>query len=112
MDWLAELRTIPEFSSWTEITAITKGWSMESKFRVKIPSGDRHLIRLSEKKTLEQKKRSFDAIKQLSLTNLNISRPINFGLTPTGNVVYSIFTWVEGNDAELEIPKLSPSQQY
>jgi serine/threonine-protein kinase len=112
MDWLEELRTISGFSTWTGITPITKGWSEEAKYRVKNPSGDYYLIRITDRSNFEQKKQEFNALKQLSLTNLNISHPVYFGLTSSGDCVYTIFTWVKGIDAELEIPKLSTSQQY
>jgi aminoglycoside phosphotransferase (APT) family kinase protein len=112
MDWLAELQTISGYSSWTKITPITKGWSEETKFRVENSSSDYYLIRITDKSNFEQKKQEFHALKQLSLTNLNISQPVDFGLTSSGDWVYTIFTWVKGNDAEIEIPKLSPSQQY
>jgi len=109
---MEQLRNIPGFSEWTDITPIVKGWSEETKFRVRTPSGEYHLIRISDEHEFDQKKEEFHAMKQLSLTDLNISRPVDFGLSSSGDFVYSIYTWVEGNDAELEIPKLSPIQQY
>jgi aminoglycoside phosphotransferase (APT) family kinase protein len=112
IDWTAKLRDIPEFSEWTDITPIVKGWSNETKFRVQIPSGEYHLIRISDTRDFNQRKEQFHALKQLALTHLNISRPVDFGLASSGDFVYSIFTWVEGDDAELEIPKLSPMKQY
>lgn len=112
MNLLAKLRSVPRFSDWTDITPITKGWSEDTKFRVKIPSGDYYLIRIAKKTDFEQKKQEYNALRHLPLTNLNISRLIDFGLTSSENFSDTIFTWVDGNDAELEIPKLSSSKQY
>jgi aminoglycoside phosphotransferase (APT) family kinase protein len=112
IDWIAKLRNIPRFSEWTDITPIAKGWSEETKFRVKIPSGEYHLVRISDTRDFDQKKEQFHAMKRLSLTKLNISRPVDFGLVSSGDFVYSIYTWVEGDDAEIEIPKLNPIEQY
>ncbi|MFW9805130.1 MAG: phosphotransferase family protein [Candidatus Thorarchaeota archaeon] len=112
IDQIAKLCDIPGFSEWTDITPIAKGWSEETKFRVRTPSGGYHLVRISDTRDFDQKKEQFHAMKELSLTHLNISHPVDFGLASSGDFVYSIYTWVEGDDAELEIPKLSPMKQY
>ncbi len=109
---MEQLRNIPGFSEWTDITLIDKGWSEEIKFRVKTPLGEYHLVRISDTHDFDQRKLEFHAVKQLSLTHLNISHPVDFGLASSGDYVYSIYTWVEGDDAELEIPKLIPMKQY
>jgi aminoglycoside phosphotransferase (APT) family kinase protein len=109
---MEQLRNIPGFAEWTDIIPIAKGWSRETKFRVRTPSGEYHLIRISDKHGFDQKKKEFQAMKLLSLTTLNITHPVDFGLISSGEFVYSIYTWIEGNDAEFEIPKLSPTAQY
>ena len=109
---MEQLRNIPGFSEWSDISPIDKGWSEETKFRVKTPSGDYHLVRISDTHDFNQRKLEFHAVKRLSLTHLNISHPVDFGLASSGDFVYSIYTWVEGDDAELEIPKLTPMKQY
>lgn len=112
IDWIAKLRNIPRFPEWTAITPIAKGWSEEAKFRAKTPSGEYHFIRITDNHNFDRKKEEFHAMQQLSLTHLNISRPVDFGLSSSGDFVYSIYTWVEGDDAELEIPRLPPITQY
>ena len=77
-----------------------------------VASGEFYLVRISERSHFEKKKEEFQAMKQLSLTRLNISRPVSFGLTASGEFVYSVYTWLEGHDAESEIPKLSQREQY
>ncbi len=41
-----------------------------------------------------------------------MSRPLEFGICHDGQSVYSLFTWIEGKDAEEIIPTLTAAQQY
>ncbi|MHA2424884.1 MAG: phosphotransferase family protein [Candidatus Thorarchaeota archaeon] len=109
---MEKLRSIPGYSEWTDITPIARGYSEEAKFRVKIPSGEYYLVRISDNHDFDERKEEFLALKQLPLTHLNITRPVDFGLPSSGDFVYSIFSWIEGDEARLEIPKFSPTDQY
>lgn len=51
-------------------------------------------------------------LQQLNHLNRLISRPLEFGICNNGQFVYSIFTWIEGEDAYEVIPTLSSLVQY
>ena len=106
------LHEIPEFSKWTEIKPICKGWSFDTKFKVKNAANESFLVRFSDSSLYAQRKKEFETIKKLPLNHLNIPQPIDFGLTKSQDKIYTIYTWIDGIDAEQEIIKLSPKHQY
>lgn len=106
------LEGIPGFDDWTEITTITKGRSSDKKFKVKTSSNQYFIVRLSDKSHYALKKIEFDAVKKLTISHLNITHPINFGLTSSKEHVFMIYTWVEGDDAQEIIPTMDSSLQY
>jgi len=106
------LSEVPGFSDWIEITPITKGWSMESKFRVTNSSGQNFLVRLSDFAEYETKKVQYEDISKLSIQDVRFSQPVAFGLTKSKKCVYTIFNWIDGKDALDVIPMLSKAEQY
>lgn len=106
------LSDIPGCSDWTEITPITKGWSFDTKFRVKDASDNLYIIRISKSSDYQIKHQEFERIKQIPFDQINASRPVAFGLSRSKNFVYSIYTWIKGDDAEKIIPQLTKDEQY
>ena len=41
-----------------------------------------------------------------------MSRPIDFGICNNGKKVYTLFTWIDGKDAEAILPTLTDREQY
>ena len=67
---------------------------------------------MSDIKQYENKKRDFEAIKQLDKIDILIPHPIDFGICNSGQSVYSLLTWIKGEDARTVLPALSNEEQY
>ena len=103
---------IPDACTWNIVEAVHKGWSKDKKYYIKAADGRELLLRMADISQYENKKREFESVTKLDHINILMSRPIDFGICNNGQSVYSLFTWVEGEDAMQVIPALSAKEQY
>ncbi|MGG4217991.1 phosphotransferase family protein [Paenibacillus jamilae] len=104
---------IPAASTWSNVQEIHKGWSNDNKYYIQTADGRELLLRISDIAQYDKKKREFESVKKLHhIENILMSRPLDFGICNNGQLVYSLFTWVNGEDAEGVIPTLNVEQQY
>lgn len=89
---------------------ITKGWSGDTKYCVSIENGMKYLLRISPIEKCEEKKAGFERMQRVSSLGVPMCQPVEFGVCEEG--VYSLQTWIEGNDAEEIVPLLSDKEQY
>ena len=89
---------------------INKGWSKDKKNCVTDENGTRYLLRVSDKAEHDKKQSEFNMMKQVSALGVPMCQPIEFGVCDEG--VYSIQSWIDGEDAEDIIPTLSDTEQY
>jgi len=89
---------------------IEKGWSMDEKYCVTTPDGKKYLLRISPKEKREERLMMFRLLKQLSAVGVSMCQPIDYFEEDIG--IYTLFTWIEGRDAEEIIPFLSEAEQY
>lgn len=89
---------------------ITKGWSGDTKYCVSIENGMKYLLRISPIEKYEEKKAGFERMQRVSSLGVPMCQPVEFGVCEEG--VYSLQTWIEGNDAEEIVPLLSDKEQY
>ncbi|MBN8193480.1 phosphotransferase [Bacillus sp. NTK074B] len=95
-----------------KIKPITKGWSSDKKYYVEAESGERLLLRTADASEYKSKKSEFEAMKRLAESGLPMSKPLEFGMGDDGQLVYTLFTWCEGEDAAEILPKLTDTEQY
>lgn len=107
-----ELNDIKEYSTWHIIKKIHKGWSQDNKYYIKNNIGQEFLLRVSDISNIEDKKKEYENLGEISKTNINMSRPISFGSCANSTLIYLLLTWVDGNDAEIVLPTLSIREQY
>lgn len=94
----------------TKKEPIIKGWSGDEKYCVTNGTGDRFLLRVSPADSYEEKQREFQMMRQFSALDVPMCRPIDFGVCEEG--VYSLQSWLDGEDAEKVIPTLPNERQY
>ncbi|WP_340004036.1 phosphotransferase family protein [Paenibacillus sp. FSL K6-0276] len=103
---------IPDASTWEVVEPVHKGWSKDKKYYIKTIGGRELLLRTADISLYDQKKREYEGILQLEHKDILMSRPLQFGVCNGGQTVYSLLTWIEGEDAEKIIPSLSTEEQY
>lgn len=89
---------------------IEKGWSGDRKYCVTGEDGVRYLLRISDPSQYEAKRSEFQKMKQVAALGVPMCQPLEFGTCEEG--VYSLQSWIDGEDAEELIPGLSDTQQY
>ncbi len=89
---------------------IRKGWSKDRKYAVTDETGNRYLLRISDASEHDSKKAEFAMMKQVSALGVPMCRPLEFGICEDG--VYSVQSWIDGEDAEDVIGRYSDTEQY
>ena len=87
---------------------IHKGWSKDQKYCVTDEKGGKYLLRISPADQFEQKKFEFEMMEKIAALHVPMCKPIKFGTCDEG--VYSIQSWVEGQDAQEVIPTVSDTE--
>ena len=94
-----------------EISKIQKGFSDEEKFIIKTAS-DTYLLRISSAKKFSRKKEEFRIMEKLFAKGVNCNKPIDMFTGKEDNKIYTLFSFLPGNDAEENICKLAESTQF
>ena len=105
-------KDIPRYPTWDIITKIDKGWSHDTKYYIKDNSNEEFVLRVSDIQFFEQKQNEFNTVKLLSKMDIDMSVPIDFGICNDGANVYSLLTYIDGDQAELLLSNYSPDEQY
>ena len=106
------LKDIASYESWDIIESINKGWSDDKKFYIKTIDRKEFLLRVSDIAVYERRKREFESLRLLMNMDILLTEPIDFGICNNGKSVYSLLTWIDGDDAETILPKLNNKEQY
>ncbi len=111
MELLELKKIVPNSENWIEAKALTRGNSPDQKYSAKDNTGRKYVLRLSKEDLYESKKQIFDRMKLAWTADIPMPEPIAFGKAADGTV-YSLFSWLEGIDADTYIGDLSESEQY
>lgn len=106
------LKDIPMYSEWSKIQPVDKGWSSDKKFYIEDIMGRKLLLRVADIKEFDNKKKEFEFVTKISEMDISMSMPIDFGTCSDDKYAYILYSWVEGDDAESILPKLSKEKQY
>lgn len=109
---IGSFNDISSSNNWDIVKPIIKGWSNDKKYYIKTIDGEELLLRTSDIKEYENKKDEFESLKLLMSKDILMSRPIDFGIYNNGQSVYSLLTWINGEDAEVILPELNNKEQY
>lgn len=89
---------------------IRKGWSADRKYCITASDGEKYLLRISPAERAQRKREEFARMQRAEALGVPMCRPVEFGTCAEG--VYSIQSWIDGEDAEEAIPLLPDSSQY
>lgn len=106
--WL-RLHDLSHFLKFIKITTIHKGWSFDEKFCVTLDNGVKWLIRISKPTKENKHLQLFNVLSKLQALHVPMCQPIEVGICKAG--VYSIYSWIEGQDADV-IAYYSKNKQY
>ena len=89
---------------------IRKGWSGDRKFRAETASGEVYLLRIADMDRRHRKEREYQKMLEVAALGIPMCLPLEFGLCDEG--VYTIHSWIHGNDAEEAVMAMAPDRQY
>lgn len=92
------------------LTLIDKGWSGDRKYRAVYPDGTAVLYRVTPPGSYKQKKSEFEYMRRAATLGVPMCRPLAFGVNADG--VYSIQSWIDGENAETAVPLLPARRQF
>lgn len=108
---LEKFKTIPGYDTWTSAECLNKGYSGDQKFVVTDRDNNKYLLRISNISSYEEKKKQYDLLQKVAKLNINSSKPISFGKL-NDEEIYMVLSWLEGEDAEVAIGKLTNKEAY
>ncbi|MCC2496997.1 aminoglycoside phosphotransferase family protein [Bacillus cereus] len=94
------------------IEEISKGFSPDKKYVITNANNEKYLFRTGDIKEYERKKIEFQILNEMVKRNVQAQRPIEIGILEEEGVCYSIFSYLEGEDAKKLLPTYSPKEQY
>jgi len=89
---------------------ITKGWSEDKKYCATKADGTKYLLRITPISRYETRKALFAMQSQVAVLDVPMCTPIDFGTCKDG--VYSLQSWIYGEDIESTLPMLPETEQY
>ena len=98
------------FESISHRTPIDKGWSGDQKYCAVTADGQKYLLRISSIDRLERKRREYEKMSEVAQLGIPMCLPVEFGICEEG--VYSIQSWIEGEDAESLVMSMNADDQY
>jgi len=94
----------------TQIMPINKGWSEDKKYCVKTADGVKYLLRITPISRYESRKSLFEVLQRVAALGIPMCEPVEFGTCEDG--VYSLQSWIDGEDLEAAMPMLTDTEQY
>ncbi len=104
------IRKIPELRECKEIIQIEKGFSADKKYIIHTEKNQKRLLRIFDCADMKQKQLEFMVLKKMEENQVACSRPKAIG--EVGQHGYMITSYIEGEDAEIEVLKLSEEKQF
>ena len=89
---------------------IDKGWSADKKYYIETSDNQRLLMRTASIDQFDYKRTEYEKMAEVFSLGVPMSEPIDFACDE--EKVYSLFTWLDGEEAETVLPSLSSSRQY
>ena len=105
-------RGIPGIERFTKVKPLRKGWSGDKKYIVETTDGRQLLLRLSDIGKYTERQTEYEMMRRVAACGIPTPAPVDFGVCTGGKQVYSLTTWIEGEDAGAALPRISEREQY
>lgn len=103
---------IKNHATFKKTEPINKGWSGDKKYYIETMKNERLLLRTTDISEYDKKNNEFEMMKQIAESGVPMSQPIDIGICDNGKSAYSLFTWCDGEDADIVLPKMTKTKQY
>lgn len=103
---------LPGYEQYIKQSLINKGWSDDKKYLIKTADGHKLLLKTACLNDYTKKKAEFEAVIEISKLGIPMMMPEAFGRIESLEIVYMLFSWIEGEEAENILPLISKKEQY
>lgn len=103
--------SIPGYEHYNKYSLIEKGWSSDKKYMAATNSNEKILVKVSNIKEYDKKKAEFGVVERISQLGIPMMMPLQFGTIDSKSLVYMVFSWIDGDEAEIVIPTLTSEEQ-
>ncbi len=110
--YLNVISSIKGFETFVKVEPVSKGMSSDKKYYVETVDRRHLLLRMTDISEYYRKKSEFKMMKQVFALDVPMPEPLDFGLCNDGKSVYTLLTWVDGDEVEAVLPTLSETKQY
>jgi serine/threonine-protein kinase len=86
--------------------------SGDKKYYIEDVDGKHFLLRIADLSEYSQKKAEFEIIKNMNNLDIPMPSPVDFGVCNGGKNVYTLLSWVEGEEVEITLSTLTEKEQY
>ena len=98
------------FERFAKIEPILKGFSSDKKYCATAHDGTKYLLRIMRGEKFEMWENLFEILGHLVSLGVPMSKPVELGTCEDG--AYALFSWIDGEDLNTALPKLSEAEQY
>ncbi|MGF9966119.1 aminoglycoside phosphotransferase family protein [Bacillus rhizoplanae] len=109
------IKQLAEHINWSAIvrtTFIPKGFSFDEKWRIELETGKVYFIKICDIKLLHHKQEEFQLMKHFESKGVPVPTPIHFVELHGLEKCVQVFEWIEGEDGEEALGKLTLQEQY
>jgi aminoglycoside phosphotransferase (APT) family kinase protein len=106
------IQDIPRFHEWNGLEELTGGNSKECKYRLIDAKGQTCILRVSQVDRFHLKHQEYANLVRLEPFNLNIPKPLQFGLCNSGSHLYMLLSWIDGTTVASLLPTMTEIEQF
>lgn len=106
------LKELPMFSEFCDVKPICKGMSGDKKYYITTAENQRLLLRISDPQDFQQKQTEYRLLRQFAELKIPMPQPVDFGVFGEDRKVYTLLTWIDGEEAETKVPTFTKDKQY
>lgn len=103
---------IKALHNYSSVNRLSKGYSPDEKYVVIDEIGNKYLLRISDMKRYDRKREEFQVLGEIRKYKVHSPHPVDLGLFKDLGFCYSIYSYIEGEDAKSSIRSLKEEEQY
>lgn len=103
---------INELTPILDIAYVKRVGQSERKFYIETKHGIKRLLRVTPIKDYKWVKDNDGIYEYMATVGTNVSRQISEGFCSDGTLVYQLWTWIDGEDLSVALPRMSPAEQF
>lgn len=111
-DVLKELEKQLDWPHIVKCTVISKGFSLDQKYKIELANQERYFIKVCDSLTCERKLEEYEYMSCFELLKIPMPKLLHFVNLDKFKQCVQVFEWIDGEDGEDIIGKLTEKEQY